>query len=66
MKVKKLLGKNGHKVNIISPDALVSDAMKLMSKKEINALAVSENGKMVFTLCPFLPNNFFTFIIISS
>jgi len=31
MKVKKLLGKNGHKVNTISPDALVSDAMKLMS-----------------------------------
>jgi CBS domain-containing protein len=47
MKVKKLLGKNGHKVNTISPDALVSDAMKLMSKKEIDALAVSENGKMV-------------------
>jgi CBS domain-containing protein len=34
-------------VNTISPDALVSDAMKLMSKKEINALAVSENGNMV-------------------
>ena len=47
MKVKKLLGKNGHKVNTISPDALVSDAMKLMSEKEINALVVSENGKMV-------------------
>lgn len=47
MKVKKLLGKNGHKVKTISPDALVSNAMKLMSKKEINALVVSENGKMV-------------------
>jgi CBS domain-containing protein len=47
MKVKKLLGKNGHGVNTISPDAPVSDALKLMSKKEINALVVSENGKMV-------------------
>ena len=33
MRVKKLLDKKGHKVNTISPDAPVSDAMKLMSKK---------------------------------
>jgi len=47
MKVKKLLGKKGHKVNTISPDAPVSDAMKLMSKKKVNTLVVSENEKMV-------------------
>lgn len=47
MKVKKLLSKNGHKVNTISPDAVVSDAMKIMSKKETDALVVSDNGKMV-------------------
>jgi CBS domain-containing protein len=47
MKVKKLLGKKKQKVNTISPDTPVSDAMKLMSKKKINALVVSEKGKMV-------------------
>jgi CBS domain-containing protein len=47
MKVKKLLAKNGIKVNTISPDAIVSDALKLMSKKETDALVVSDNGEMV-------------------
>ena len=47
VKVKKLLGKKKHKVNTISPDAKVSDALKLMSKKKTNALVVSESGKMV-------------------
>ena len=47
MKVKKLLAKKGRKVDTISPDAMVFDAMKLMSKKEIDALVVSDNGTMV-------------------
>ena len=47
MKVKKLLDKKKHKVNTIPPDATVSDALKLMAKKEINALVVSEKGNMV-------------------
>ena len=47
MKVKKLLGKKGLKANTTSPDAPVSDALKLMSKKKVSALVVSEKGKMV-------------------
>jgi CBS domain-containing protein len=47
MKVKKLLGKNLNRVNTISPDAPVSKAIKLMSKKETNVLVVSDNGKIV-------------------
>ena len=47
MKVKKLLGKKKQKVFTISPDTPVSDAMKLMSKKKIGALVVTEKGKMV-------------------
>jgi CBS domain-containing protein len=47
MKVKKLLSKKGKQVSTISPDVKVSDAVKLMSKKEIDALIVSDNGKMV-------------------
>ena len=47
MKVKKLLAKMENEVNTISPDAPVSDALKLMAEKEINALVVSDNGKML-------------------
>ena len=47
MKVKKLLGKKGLKANTTSPDAPVSDALKLMSKKKVSALVVSEKEKMV-------------------
>ena len=47
MKVKKLLGNKPKKVSTVSPDTSVFDAMKLMSKKETDALVVSENGKMV-------------------
>jgi CBS domain-containing protein len=47
MKVKKLLGKKKQKVLTISPDTPVSDAMKLMSKKEVSALVVSKKEKMV-------------------
>ena len=47
MKVKKLLGKKGLKANTTSPDAPVSDALKIMSKKKVSALVVSEKEKMV-------------------
>ena len=47
MRVKKLLDKKGHDVFSISPNATVYDALKLMAKKEIGALVVVENEKMV-------------------
>ena len=47
MRVKKLLDKKGHDVYSISPDATVFDALKLMAEKEIGALVVIEDGKMV-------------------
>jgi CBS domain-containing protein len=47
MRVKKLLDKKGHDVYTISPDATVFDALQLMAEKEIGALVVLEDGKMV-------------------
>ena len=47
MRVKKLLDKKGHDVYTVSPDAMVYDALKLMAEKEIGALVVVEEGKMV-------------------
>lgn len=47
MRVKKLLDKKGHDVYSISPDASVYDALRLMAEKEIGALVVIEDGKMV-------------------
>ncbi len=47
MQVKKLLDKKGHDVYSVSPDATVYDALKLMAEKEIGALVVLEEGKMV-------------------
>ncbi len=47
MRVKKLLDQKGHDVYSIAPDAIVYDALKLMAQKEIGALVVVENGKMV-------------------
>jgi len=47
MKVKKLLDEKGHDVCSISPDAAVYDALKLMAEKEIGALVVLEDDKMV-------------------
>jgi CBS domain-containing protein len=47
MRVKKLLDKKGHDVYSVSPDATVYDALKLMAEKEIGALVVLEDGKMV-------------------
>ena len=47
MRVKKLLDKKGHDVYTVSPNAMVYDALKLMAEKEIGALVVVEDGKMV-------------------
>jgi CBS domain-containing protein len=47
MQVKKLLDKKGHDVYSVSPDATVYEALKLMAEKEIGALVVIEDGKMV-------------------
>ena len=47
MQVKELLDKKGHDVYSISPDATVYDALKLMAEKEIGALVVLEDEKMV-------------------
>ena len=47
MKVKELLDQKGHDVYSITPDATVYDALKLMAEKEIGALVVLEDGKMV-------------------
>ena len=47
MQVKELLDKKGHDVYSVSPDATVYDALKLMAEKEIGALVVIEDEKMV-------------------
>ncbi|MGD9181429.1 MAG: CBS domain-containing protein [Desulfobacterales bacterium] len=47
MQVKELLDKKGQDVCSVSPDATGYDALKLMAEKEIGALAVLEDGKMV-------------------
>ena len=47
MRIKKLLDSIGHDVDTVSPGATVYDALALMAKKEIGALVVVENGKMV-------------------
>ena len=47
MQVKKLLDSIGHDVDTVSPGATVYDALALMAEKEIGALVVVENGKMV-------------------
>ncbi|MGD9236425.1 MAG: CBS domain-containing protein [Desulfobacterales bacterium] len=47
MRVKKLLDKKGHDVYSISPDATVYDALRLMAEKEVGALVVLEDAKMV-------------------
>jgi CBS domain-containing protein len=47
MKVKELLDGKGQDVYSISPIAAVYDALKLMAEKEIGALVVLEDDKMV-------------------
>ena len=47
MRVKKLLEKKGHEVYTISPEATVYNALQLMAEKEIGALVVVEDTKMV-------------------
>ena len=47
MRVKRLLDQKGHDVYSVSPDTSVYDALKLMAEKEIGALVVVEEQKMV-------------------
>ena len=47
MKVKELLDQKGHDVYSVSPDATVLDALQLMADKEIGAVVVLEEQKMV-------------------
>ncbi len=47
MRVKKLLDQKGHDVYSVSPDTTVYDALKIMAEKEIGALVVVEDEKMV-------------------
>jgi len=47
MRVKKLLEAKGSQVFTVSPDATVYDALALMAEKEIGALVVVKNEKMV-------------------
>ena len=47
MRVKKLLESKGSEVYTISPDATVFEALQIMAEKEIGALVVVENDKMV-------------------
>ena len=47
MRVKKLLAKKGHDVYSVSPDTTVFDALALMAEKEIGALVVLEEERLV-------------------
>jgi CBS domain-containing protein len=47
MLVRELLDKKGHDVYSVPPDIPVYDALKIMAEKEIGALVVLENEKMV-------------------
>jgi CBS domain-containing protein len=47
MSVKELLDKKGHEVYSVPPKTTVYDALKVMAEKEIGALVVLEDGKMV-------------------
>jgi CBS domain-containing protein len=47
MLVRELLDKKGHDVYSVPPDIPVYDALKIMAQKEIGALVVLENEKMV-------------------
>ncbi len=47
MKVKELLDQKGYDVYSVSPQKTVFEALQLMAEKEIGALVVLEEGKMV-------------------
>jgi len=47
MRVKELLDQKGYDVYSVSPETTVFDALQLMAEKEIGALVVLEEQKMV-------------------
>ncbi len=47
MRVKELLNLKGNDVYSVSPETTIFDALKLMAEKEIGAVVVIENEKLV-------------------
>ena len=45
--VEQLLGHKGYKIWTISPDATVYDAIKLMAEKDVGALPVVHDGRLI-------------------
>jgi CBS domain-containing protein len=45
--VEQILDGKGHQVYAISPQATVFDALKMMGEKEVGALVVTEEGRLV-------------------
>ena len=45
--VKQILGHKGSQAHSTQPDALTYDALKLMAEKNVGALLVLENGRLV-------------------
>ncbi len=45
--IKEILEHKGSQVWTIAPDASVMDALRLMAEKEVGALAVTEDGRLV-------------------
>jgi CBS domain-containing protein len=45
--VEEILNKKGHDVWVISPEATVLDALKYLAEKDIGALVVTENDRVV-------------------
>ncbi len=47
IKVKRILKEKGSEIFSVSPDTLVFDALKLMAEKDVGALLVMDNDKMI-------------------
>ena len=45
--IKEILDAKGHAVSTIGPEETVLDALKLMAEKELGALVVMEEGKLI-------------------
>jgi len=47
IKVKEILAEKGSEVFSVNPDTLVFDALKLLAEKDIGAILIKENDKIV-------------------
>lgn len=45
--IRQLLEAKGNRIYTVGPEARVFDALKLMAEREVGALLVTENGKLV-------------------